>query len=96
VQEGFSPVRPELNRYYVAARANERIGKSGFQQISDGCGGLLRVQSDLICFPQNGSYQPTVYAYTDPIGWTYTISASGQLQSSKIYACPINLVSIGT
>jgi len=51
---------------------------------SDGCGGLLRLQSGLVCFPNTGqTYQPTVYAYTDPIGRTYTISASGQLQSIK-------------
>src|SRR5260370_38592987 len=51
---------------------------------SDGCGGLVRLQSGLVCFPNTGqTYQPTVYAYTDPIGRTYTITASGQLQSIK-------------
>jgi RHS repeat-associated protein len=51
---------------------------------SDGCGGLLRLQSGLVCFPfTDQTYQPTVYAYTDPVGRTYTVSASGQLQSIK-------------
>ncbi|HYU47895.1 MAG TPA: RHS repeat-associated core domain-containing protein [Terriglobales bacterium] len=51
---------------------------------SDGCGGLLQIQNNVVCFPDTGQkYQPTVYAYTDPVGRTYTISAGGQLQSIK-------------
>lgn len=49
---------------------------------SDGCGGLIRLQTGLVCFPSTGqTYQPTVYAYTDPIGRVYTMTASGQLLS---------------
>jgi RHS repeat-associated protein len=50
--------------------------------ISDGCPSVINVQGTWQCFGP-GLYQPTVYAYTDPIGRTYTVSASGQLQSIK-------------
>jgi RHS repeat-associated protein len=50
--------------------------------ISDGCSGLMGVQGTWQCF-SGGSYQPTVFAYTDPVGRTYTITAAGQLVSIK-------------
>jgi RHS repeat-associated protein len=56
---------------------------------SDGCSALIQVGGALVqdtigvaCFPA-GTYQPTVYTYTDPSGRAYTISASGQLQSIR-------------
>jgi RHS repeat-associated protein len=49
---------------------------------SNGCAQLLNLQGSLVCFPSTGqTYQPTLYAYTDPVGRTYTITSSGQLQS---------------
>ena len=50
--------------------------------ISDGCPSVINVQGTWQCFGP-GLYQPTVYAYTDPSGRTYTITATGQLQSIK-------------
>lgn len=50
--------------------------------ISDGCSGVINVQGTWQCFGV-GLYQPTVYAYTDPSGRTYTVTATGQLQSIK-------------
>jgi RHS repeat-associated protein len=56
---------------------------------SNGCSALIQVNGALVqdtlgvaCFP-GGSYQPTVYTYTDPSGRVYTISSTGQLQSIK-------------
>jgi RHS repeat-associated protein len=56
---------------------------------SNGCSALIQVGGALVqdtlgvaCFPA-GSYQPTVYTYTDPSGRAYTISSTGQLQSIK-------------
>jgi RHS repeat-associated protein len=50
--------------------------------ISDGCPAVINVQGAWQCFGP-GLYQPTVYQYTDPVGRSYTITASGQLQSIK-------------
>ncbi len=50
--------------------------------ISDGCPSVINTQGTWQCFGP-GLYQPTVYAYTDPSGRTYTITATGQLQSIK-------------
>jgi RHS repeat-associated protein len=47
---------------------------------SDGCGGLLRLQSSVVCFP-SGAYQPTTYTYTDVAGTRYVIGADGSLRS---------------
>jgi RHS repeat-associated protein len=47
---------------------------------SDGCGGLLRLQSSVVCFP-TGQYQPTTYTYTDTLGTRYVIGADGSLRS---------------
>jgi len=54
---------------------------------SNGCdililasGALVQDSMGIACFPA-GSYQPTVYTYTDPSGRVYTISSTGQLQS---------------
>jgi RHS repeat-associated protein len=49
---------------------------------SDGCGGLLQVQGQIVCFP-TGPYQPTTYTYTDPLGRVFVISANGQIQSIR-------------
>jgi RHS repeat-associated protein len=49
---------------------------------SDGCGGLIQVQGNTVCFP-TGPYQPTTYTYTDPIGRVFVIAANGQIQSIK-------------
>src|SRR5437016_4615448 len=49
---------------------------------SDGCGALLQIQGEVVCFP-TGPYQPTTYTYTDPTGRVYVISANGQIQSIK-------------
>jgi RHS repeat-associated protein/uncharacterized repeat protein (TIGR01451 family) len=47
---------------------------------SDGCGGLVQVQSGVICFPA-GPYQPTTFTYTDIRGTKYVIGADGTLHS---------------
>jgi RHS repeat-associated protein len=49
---------------------------------SDGCGGLMKVQGEIICFP-TGAYQPTTYTYTDPYGRTYVFGADGSMKSIK-------------
>ena len=49
---------------------------------SDGCGALLQIQGQVVCFP-TGPYQPTTYTYSDPTGRVYVISATGQIQSIK-------------
>jgi RHS repeat-associated protein len=49
---------------------------------SDGCGGLLQLQGQIVCFP-TGPYQPTTYTYTDPTGRVYVILANGQIQSIR-------------
>jgi RHS repeat-associated protein len=49
---------------------------------SDGCGALLQLQGQTVCFP-SGPYQPTMYTYTDPIGRVFVIAANGQIQSIK-------------
>ncbi len=74
------PIAPFLP--FLGAKYVPQAGVHG-SLASDGCGILVRVQGNLICFPGTASYQPTTYAYTDPIGRTYTMSASGQLQSIK-------------
>jgi len=50
---------------------------------SDGCSPVWLVQASFYCLLSTNLYQPTTYFYTDPSGRTYTISASGQLQSVK-------------
>lgn len=47
---------------------------------SDGCGALLQVQGQTVCFP-TGPYSPTTYTYTDPLGRVFVISANGHIQS---------------
>jgi RHS repeat-associated protein/uncharacterized repeat protein (TIGR01451 family) len=47
---------------------------------SDGCGGLLHLQSSVVCFP-SGAYQPTTYTYTDASGTRYVIGSDGSLHS---------------
>lgn len=49
---------------------------------SDGCGALLQVQGQTVCFP-TGPYSPTTYTYTDPLGRVFVISANGQIQSIR-------------
>jgi RHS repeat-associated protein len=56
---------------------------------SNGCSALIYTGGALVqdalgiaCFPA-GSYQPTVYTYTDPVGRAFTMSSTGQLQSIK-------------
>jgi hypothetical protein len=56
---------------------------------SNGCGiliysggALVQNQAGVACFP-GGTYQPTIYTYTDPAGRVYTISSTGQLQTIK-------------
>jgi YD repeat-containing protein len=79
----FTPVPASFFGIWLTPAYTPQAGVHG-SLASDGCGGLLRVQSGLVCFPSTGqTYQPTVYAYTDPIGRTYTVTASGQLQSIK-------------
>jgi RHS repeat-associated protein len=45
-------------------------------------GTLVQDQSGAACFP-GGSYQPTIYTYTDPSGRVYTMTNTGQLQTIK-------------
>jgi len=56
---------------------------------SNGCnmliysgGVLVQDQSGVVCF-LGGTYQPTVYTYTDPSGRVYSIASTGRLQSIK-------------
>jgi RHS repeat-associated protein len=56
---------------------------------SNGCdiliysgGALVQVGAGVVCFP-GGTYQPTIYTYTDPSGRVYTIASTGQVQSIK-------------
>lgn len=60
------------------------VPQTGFHGslTSDGCNLLVHIQGNLTCFP-TGPFQPTTYAYTDPVGRIYTISANGQIQSIK-------------
>jgi len=77
----FTPQSVFFGLPWLAPSYTPQAGVHG-SLASDGCGGLLRMQSSLVCFPNTGqNYQPTVYAYTDPVGRVYTISATGQLQS---------------
>jgi hypothetical protein len=66
--------------YFQAPAYTPQPGSHG-TLVSDGCSVIVVVQSTMRCFPLAGNYQPTVYAYTDPSGRTYTMTASGQLQS---------------
>jgi RHS repeat-associated protein len=49
---------------------------------SDGCGALVRSGGGVICL-FGEAYSPTTYAYTDPYGRVYTVSAGGQMRSIK-------------
>ena len=49
---------------------------------SDGCGLLIRSSGGVACFlSTDPTYRPTVYAYTDPYGRVYTMTAAGQARS---------------
>jgi RHS repeat-associated protein len=50
---------------------------------SNGCNALVKVQTNVVCFPDGSAYQPTTFTYTDPAGRVYTLAATGQLQSIK-------------
>jgi RHS repeat-associated protein len=51
---------------------------------SDGCGLLIRSNGGVICFLSlDINYRPTTYAYTDPYGRVYTVTADGKLRSIK-------------
>ncbi len=51
---------------------------------SDGCGLLVRSNGGVICFLSlDINYRPTTYAYTDPYGRVYTMTADGKLRSIK-------------
>ena len=49
---------------------------------SDGCGALIRTGGGVLCF-FGEAYSPTNYAYTDPYGRVYNVSAGGQMRSIK-------------
>jgi RHS repeat-associated protein len=56
---------------------------------SNGCGILIYASGNIVqdasgiaCFP-GGTYQPTTYTYTDPVGRVYTMSSTGVLQGIK-------------
>jgi RHS repeat-associated protein len=52
--------------------------------ISNGCGLLVRSGAQVVCFlSTDPTYRPTVYAYTDPYGRVYTMTATGKMQSIK-------------
>jgi len=79
----FTPVPQSFFGSWLTPAYTPQAGIHG-SLISNGCGGLLRLQSGLVCFPSTGqTYQPTLYQYTDPIGRAYTITSTGQLQSIK-------------
>jgi RHS repeat-associated protein len=51
---------------------------------SDGCGLLIKSGSSFACFLSlDPGYNPTAFAYTDPYGRVYTMTADGKLQSIK-------------
>lgn len=51
---------------------------------SDGCGLLIRTSTGVACFLSTDlNYNPTVYAYTDPYGRVYTMTATGKMHSIK-------------
>jgi RHS repeat-associated protein len=51
---------------------------------SNGCGLLINSGSGVICFLSlDPTYSPTAFAYTDPYGRVYTMTADGQLNSIK-------------
>ena len=50
--------------------------------LSDGCGLLVNAGGSFTCFI-SGTYQPTTYAYTDPAGRVFTMTADGRLRSIK-------------
>jgi RHS repeat-associated protein len=51
---------------------------------SDGCGTLIRTSGGAQCFlSADPTYRPTVYAYTDPYGRVYTMTAAGKMLSIK-------------
>lgn len=50
----------------------------------DGCGLLVRSGGQTVCFLSvDLTYRPTVYAYTDPYGRVYTMTAAGKMHSIK-------------
>jgi RHS repeat-associated protein len=51
---------------------------------SNGCGLLVQSGGGVICFLSlDPAYNPTAFAYTDPYGRVYTMTADGKLQSIK-------------
>jgi RHS repeat-associated protein len=51
---------------------------------SNGCGTLIRSSGGVACYlSSDPTYRPTVYAYTDPYGRVYTMTATGKMQSIK-------------
>lgn len=77
----FTPVPQSFFGIWLVPAYTPQAGVHG-SLISNGCDGLLNLQGSLVCFPSTGqTYQPTLYQYTDPIGRSYTITSSGQLQS---------------
>ncbi|HEU4508352.1 MAG TPA: PKD domain-containing protein, partial [Pyrinomonadaceae bacterium] len=51
---------------------------------SDGCGLLIRSNGGVACFLSlDINYRPSTYAYTDPYGRVYTMTADGKLISIK-------------
>ena len=52
--------------------------------VSNGCGLLIRSGGGFACFLSlDPSYNPTAFAYTDPYGREYLMTADGKLQSIK-------------
>ena len=51
---------------------------------TDGCGLLIKSGGGVVCYLSTDlNYRPTVYAYTDPYGRVYTMSATGKMLSIK-------------
>lgn len=70
---------PGLFGWLLSPKYTPQAGAHG-ALTSDGCGALIAVQGDIVCFP-GFPYQPATYFYTDPAGRTYTIASTGQLHS---------------
>jgi RHS repeat-associated protein len=52
--------------------------------VSDGCGMLINSGGQFACFlSTEPTYRPTAYAYTDPYGRVYRMTAAGEMQSIK-------------
>ncbi len=52
--------------------------------VSNGCGLLVRSNNGFVCFLSlEPSYSPTAFAYTDPYGRVYTMTAAGKMLSIK-------------